>query len=255
MKRQETINKAVAWALGIANDSAHGYDQSSRWGPNYDCSSFVISAWQKAGVPVKSSGASFTGNMYFSFIKCGFRDVTNEVNVYTAAGMKKGDVLLNAANHTEMYIGDGKNVKASINERGTVTGGQSGDQTGREIYVGPYYNYPWDYVLRYEGGENEDKTVNPPTEKPDEPTAEKFSLEFYILRRGDGMGDRTWLRPHVRSMQIQLNGNDCSVGTYGTDGEFGPGTEAALLAFQRRNNLSPDGVYGPNTAAKLQGLS
>lgn len=43
-------------------------------------------------------------------------------------------------------------VQASINEKGTITGGQSGDQTGKEIgYCSPYHygTYPndWDYVL------------------------------------------------------------------------------------------------------------
>ena len=48
--------KAVTWAIEIANDPAHGYDQDNRWGPDYDCSSLVISAWQQAGVPVKTKG-------------------------------------------------------------------------------------------------------------------------------------------------------------------------------------------------------
>ncbi|MFR8905050.1 MAG: hypothetical protein ACLVHS_14945 [Blautia wexlerae] len=38
--------KAVTWAIEIANDPAHGYDQDNRWGPDYDCSSLVISAWR-----------------------------------------------------------------------------------------------------------------------------------------------------------------------------------------------------------------
>ena len=38
------IDKAVTWAVGIANDNSHGYDQADRWGPDYDCSSLVIQA-------------------------------------------------------------------------------------------------------------------------------------------------------------------------------------------------------------------
>ena len=49
------IEKAVTWALAIANDNTHGYDQQYRWGPDYDCSSLIISAWQQAGVPVKTN--------------------------------------------------------------------------------------------------------------------------------------------------------------------------------------------------------
>jgi putative chitinase len=36
-----------------------------------------------------------------------------------------------------------------------------------------------------------------------------------------------------------------------SDGSFGPGTQAAVLAFQRSENLAADGVVGPNTAKAL----
>lgn len=240
MTREETINRAVAWATGIAQDSAHGYDQAHRWGPDYDCSSFVIEAWEKAGVFVKTSGASYTGDMYFAFLRCGFEDVTNAVNIYTGGGMQKGDVLLNKASHTELYIGDGKCVKASINERGGVTGGQPGDQTGREIYIGRYYNYPWDCVLRYKPSEKA-------ADKSDEETALPCTVKLPELARGS-KGEA------VKAMQYLLNGRGCSCGMYGADGDFGPATEAALLAFQRRNDLEADGICGNATWAALLGV-
>ena len=108
--------KAVTWAIEIANDPAHGYDQDNRWGPDYDCSSLVISAWQQAGVPVKTKGATYTGNMKSVFLSCGFKDVTSKVNLSTGSGMKRGDVLLNIASHTVMHIGNGQVVSASKNE-------------------------------------------------------------------------------------------------------------------------------------------
>ena len=110
--------KAVTWAIEIANDPAHGYDQDNRWGPDYDCSSLVISAWQQAGVPVKTKGAYNTKSMKSVFLSCGFKDVTSSVNLDNGSGMKRGDVLLNIARHTVMHIGNGKVVSASINENG-----------------------------------------------------------------------------------------------------------------------------------------
>mgnify|MGYP006210782981 FL=1 len=35
------------------------------------------------------------------------------------------------------------------------------------------------------------------------------------------------------------------------DGDFGPGTERVLKAWQEDNGLTPDGIAGPATFAKL----
>ena len=143
--------KAVQWMVQTANNPQHGYDQVHRWGErgDYDCSSAVITAWESAGVPVKSAGATYTGNMYSAFKKCGFVDVTQSVNLKTGSGLRRGDVLLNRRSHTAIYIGSSQIVQASANEKGTATGGSPGDQTGKEFLVRSYYNFPWDYVLRY----------------------------------------------------------------------------------------------------------
>lgn len=146
------VEKAVKWAVGIANDNSHGYDQASRWGnPDYDCSSLIISAFEQAGIKLKSAGATYTGNMYGTARSIGFADVTGSTNLATASGMKRGDILLNRAKHVAMYLGNGQIVQASINEKGGITGGKPGDQTGREIWTRSYYNFPWNDVLRYVG--------------------------------------------------------------------------------------------------------
>ena len=116
---------------------------------DFDCSAAVIQACENAGIPVKSKGATYTGNMLAVFKKCGFVDVTSKVNRSTGAGLLRGDVLLNTSHHTAMYCGNGKEVEASINEKGTATGGKPGDQTGKEFLIRSYRNYPWTNVLRY----------------------------------------------------------------------------------------------------------
>lgn len=143
------VEKAVQYALAIAADDSHGYDQKKRWGDDYDCSALVIESFEEAGIPVKSKGATYTGNMKKVFLANGFKDVISKVNVSNGTGLQRGDVLLKEGSHTAIYIGNGQLVHASINEKGTVTGGKVGDQTGKEICTRGYYNKPWNSVLRY----------------------------------------------------------------------------------------------------------
>ena len=158
-KTEKAIRQMETWE----KDNSHGYDQDYRWGEkgDFDCSSAVIQAWQNAGVPVKSGGATYTGDMKNVFLKNGFKDITASVNRGTGTGLKRGDVLLNEAHHVAMYCGAGKEVEASINEKGTAHGGQPGDQTGKEFLIRSYRNYPWNCILRYAG----DQTVTSDVEK------------------------------------------------------------------------------------------
>lgn len=153
------VEYAVQWACAIANDDTHGYDQNHRWGPDYDCSSLIISAYDEAGVPVKAAGAQRTGDMVAAFKKCGFVEVQGW-NRITGSGLIRGDVLVREYGHAEMCIGNGQLVKASINELGTATGGQTGDQTGKEVRIGNYYDDGWEYALRYPSTEYTDKSIN-----------------------------------------------------------------------------------------------
>lgn len=146
-KTESAISQMEAWAL----DDSHGYDQEYRWGQygDYDCSSAVITAWELAGVPVKTCGATTTWTMLPIFLAMGFIDVIDSVNLATGEGLIRGDILLNRKDHVAMYCGNGLEVEASINEFGGITGGQPGDQTGWEFLIRSYRNYPWDHVLRY----------------------------------------------------------------------------------------------------------
>lgn len=228
-KTEKAMAQMEAWAA----DPAHGYDQSRRWGPDYDCSSAVISVWELAGIPVKTSGASYTGNMRGVFLRCGFTDVTQTVDLDTGEGLIRGDVLLNHQHHTAMYCGGGMEVEASINENGGVTGGLSGDQTGREFLVRTYRNYPWDCVLRYTG-----ETVPDMPAKP----AHYYTIKLPLLK--PGMEDTA-----VVTVQQLLADRGYEPG--GADGIMGEATVRAVQAFQEAAGLLADGEVGGETWKEL----
>ncbi len=226
------VESAVSFMERIAADNSHGYDQRYRWGErgDYDCSSLVITAYQQAGVPVKDRGATYTGNMYSVFTACGFKDVTASVNRANGSGLMRGDVLLNHRDHVAVYCGNGKEVEASINEFGGVTGGAAGDQTGAEILVRPYRNYPWDAVLRY-------------PEAPVDPNKFYFTVEE--LKASDkGL--------NVYRFQCILKGRGFYKGAL--DRSYGEQTKAAVKAFQKAAGLPQTGACDLATWDTMLGL-
>ena len=86
------IEKAVNWAVSIANDNSHGYSQTNRNGnPDYDCSSLVINAMKYAGINV--GNAYYTGNMKSEFTAHDFVWIPWS-QIGSTANLKRGDVLL-----------------------------------------------------------------------------------------------------------------------------------------------------------------
>lgn len=242
----ETVRKkAVDWMINLARDDSHGYDQDNRWGEygDYDCSSAVITAYQKAGVPVKTNGATYTGNMRAVFLRTGFKDVTFKINLNTGKGLEAGDVLLNEVHHTAMYIGNGLEAEASINEFGGAHGGEPGDQTGREVLIKSYRNFPWNCVLRYVGDGSEQEAHKEPQEVPEGP---------YTVSLGEiSMGSEGWVVKLAQTLLKGLGYTGYSDSILELDGEFGRNTEYAVRQFQLVRSLEVDGVVGPQTWKEL----
>lgn len=142
------ITKAVNEAIRIANDKAHGYSQINRYGPDYDCSSFVCYVLRFGGADIPPNLT--THNMKEQLLKIGYKTTSLMVP------RKKGDIFLNVNNHVVICI-DSENVaNASLSENGTIDG-KTGDQkqttpngqtdTTGEIRIQKFYNYSkgWDY--------------------------------------------------------------------------------------------------------------
>ena len=137
------IEKYVTWLEQIAKDDSHGYDQKNRQGVDYDCSSLVANGLYQAGFNVSTQ--SYTGNLYAQLLRSGFT-LIHDVN-----DRKRGDIFLTPYQHVVTCVDGEKIVHASINEKGTTTGGKKGDQTGKEICVAKFYipTYGWSYHFRY----------------------------------------------------------------------------------------------------------
>lgn len=238
--------KAVNWAKKIANDQSHGYSQQTRWGPDYDCSSLVIQAYENAGVPVKARGATYTGNMVAVFTACGFKDVTKKINLSTGSGLKVGDVLLwhSSGNqgHTALYAGDGKIVHA----RGQSYGSSATGDQGSEIAVTAYYRGKWQYVLRYTG-----KAVEEPV------TTVQENVGLCTVKLGMFVDGN--VSDQIKSIQILLNARGYkgkNGKTLTVDGEMGTQTMYAIETMQKKNgmkNISFGTVAGATWLLLLNG--
>lgn len=231
----EKVEGYVQRAINIAKNDIHGYSQANRDGyPDYDCSSLVCHVVQEAGIPVMDNGASYTGNMRDAFLKSGFVPV--KVNLATCQGMKRGDILLNDQSHTAIYIGNKQIVQAG----GPNGHPEPGDQTGEEIKVMGYYNFPWSVVLRYPYYDGNTDLIEPDAPYVPEHTNHEDYPE--IIRYGD-WGDE------VAEIQKKLK----TLGYYKgeIDGRFGEQTLAAVMQFQQKNRLAMDGEVGPLTKAAL----
>lgn len=241
------IDNAVSFAEDVARDDSHGYDQNNRWGnPDYDCSGLVIDACERAGIPLKTNGATYTGNIYQPALKSGFKDVTSSVNLSTGAGLKRGDILLKPNGHVAFYCGNGKMVDARINEKGTITGGKKGDQTGKEIMIHAYRNHPFKYVLRYGGKSSEESNAT-----------QKIDVDGEWGRETTKLAQRVFCTPidGIVSRQIEAYRKympNCLSSSWQFKKSGYHGGSELIKAIQKWIGVEQDGLVGPKTIKALQ---
>lgn len=149
-----SVEAAVKWAIDKATnnyvtyaDIAYNFDGSINWtetarrrhlkdvnATQYDCSSFIITAFYAAGFNIN---ANATGDMRSGFTAAGFLWIPG--NYFTAFNCRRGDILLDEVNHTQMYIGNNQDVNCG--------------STPARVCDHSVDNYSrgWDGILRYGG--------------------------------------------------------------------------------------------------------
>lgn len=243
--------RAAQIAVQIANDDRHGYSQANRYGTldggDFDCSSLVIYCYHRAFMEFgkaptpQNAGASYTGNMLAGFTRCGFKALRDD----HGSGLQVGDILLNEAKHTCIVCS--LNPVKVVNARGDIDG-VSGDSTGTEIRIQPYWSFPWDWVLRYEPNTDtatteSDKGTGSGTvgqQMADKIIANRRWPTLKLYSKGE------W----VKVLQAMLNAEN-NAGLE-VDGEFGVFTYSAVNKFQTAHGLERDGIVGEKTWGELR---
>lgn len=161
------VEKAINWAVSIANNNHYGYWLSANHGwysaTDYDCSSLVTTAFKNAGFGTKVTSTPYMRAM---FERVGFKWIPKSQlgNLTTTAYLQRGDILLRedqATGHTEIYLGNNLCVGARSNYDGKTGGnGTNGKwrygvyRTGKDEIAVLDYSYcfkNYDGVLRYVG--------------------------------------------------------------------------------------------------------
>ncbi|MDO4792498.1 MAG: peptidoglycan-binding domain-containing protein [Buchananella hordeovulneris] len=223
MPNLEEAVKRIVWLCEHGN---LGYDQSNRRdirvGGECDCSSLVCHGLEWGDFDI--GGATYTGNMIGALTPRGW----TLLPAWTTP--RRGDILLDPARHVAIATSSTHMAEASIDERGEIVGGQSGDQTGWETRVAPIRRF-YTVILRYTGGGS--------VPQEDYSTGDRWNPNGYDAAYVSG----------VQRMLVALGYN---VGSAGVDGVLGEHTFRAIEAFQRSEGLLVDGIPGPTTRGRLQ---
>lgn len=181
------IEVAVSYAEGIAADDSHGYDQPGRMGQDFDCSSLVGRSLVHAGFNYPSNFSPSTREMKTHLERIGFKWHNG------ISGVRRGDILWKPG-HTAFATSSTRIVEACINERGGISGGRKGDQTGSEIRTTNINNYNWSGYWRAPEEAEEDMT-------PEQ--AKKLDAIFNeVMRKDDpsGRGVKMTTHGHLKWM-------------------------------------------------------
>lgn len=137
------VEKAVQWAIDKATNEYITYDYTTNSvrdvnSDQYNCSTFVITAFWQAGFPVNSCVNTMT--MVSDFTNCGFTFIPG--TFWEAEYLKRGDIQIkefDPGGHTNIYIGNNQDVDCGATPLRILTHTVNNWGSG------------WDGILRYTG--------------------------------------------------------------------------------------------------------
>jgi hypothetical protein len=180
--------KSVADTINRSNE---GYDQGQRWtffdgkkivaGRECDCSTCCGVIAKLGGYGVDLGGTFYTGNFAAKLKKAGFK----VLKFTSLAAVKAGDFLVKPGRHVEYAYTKDRFFSAHIDERGKASGGQAGNQTGKEVGFRAAYNYSggWDYIVRPPA---ETPATTPAPTAGGKKTVEQIAREVVAGKWGNG---------------------------------------------------------------------
>lgn len=166
------INNANNYMYNLVTDKKHGYSQANRYGPDYDCSSSIMTSLRLGGkfdVPVKGVN---TASMKKYLEKIGYKVVSNaekpqknDIKLRPATSKRGGHVIMFRSPTMVMEFSSSRGHK------------EKGDQTGTESWCHKWdtkRNGDFTYTLRYKA-----------TAKKETP--KKSTGVTYTVKKGDSL--------------------------------------------------------------------
>ena len=213
----KTVNRGQVAAdihKRMVQDERFGYSWEERYGAkeetwtvdgvtfkikvgDYECGTSVKTAWKCA----------LTGTKYENSLDS-YGNTRSMREVFVGSGLfewkpisfiaSPGDIYLNEANHAAMcqqQVPD-ELSEFSWGDNGAY-GNKRGDQSGYESRVNPYYDYPWDGILHYNG--KADTVQASTTSQPQQQTSAKLAV--------DGVFGKLTAKELQRQLGVTVDGN------------------------------------------------
>ena len=260
-ERETTVGTITAMSAVARQiiDLNTGYGQDARWsfwpgsgsirsGQMCDCSSAETAIVILGGYRLAYDAGLCTANLGQALLDSGDLE---QVAYDPKETLPEGRIVIAPGHHVVHSMGGGWVFSASANERGTATGGQPGDQTGREVDMIPQYDMT-------QGGSRAAYAYQP---KASATVASAASSSAPVAAPGvlevDGVFGRLTIKRLQKFLGVTQTGwwDEASkrqmqkfLGVK-VDGVFGP---VSTKALQELVGADVDGAWGKQTTSKLQ---